>query len=134
MRMVASQSMTGSSPPPAAGEGDAATWAAAKTFRQAGGRYPAAQPGSGMTSGPDSGTRPGSWIWAVISDRQRRHVEPSACGGGLQRQVGQLHPLGPFDQVPGERAALTGALQEQLPLHLEPVVEGHVVRHVRPQL
>ena len=33
----------------------------------------------------------------------------------------------------GERPALTGALQEQLPLQLEPVVEDHVVRHVRPQ-
>ena len=57
-RMVDSQSMTGSSPPPAAGEGDAATWAAAKTFRRAGGGYPAAQPGSGTTSGPDPGARP----------------------------------------------------------------------------
>src|SRR6202158_4432191 len=113
--MVDSQSMTGPSPPPAAEEGEAATWAAAKTFRRAGGAYPAAQPGSGMTSGPAPGARPGSWICAVplegTSDRQRRHLQPPALGRGLQGQVGQLYPLGPFDQVPGERSALPGALQ-----------------------
>src|SRR6266700_2751202 len=106
-RRVDSQSMTGT--PPA--EATAATCAAAKTFRLLGGGYT---------------TR--------TSDRQRRDFEPPALGRGLQRQVGQLHAPGPLGQVPGERPALGGALEEQLPLHLEAVVEGHVVRHVRPQL
>src|SRR6478609_12088155 len=105
-RSVDSQSMTGAPPGPAT----AATCAAAKTFRRAGGGY--------TTS---------------TSDRQRRDLEPPPLGRGPQRQVGQLHPLGPLDQVPGERPALGRACEEQLPLRLEPVVERHVVRHVRPQ-
>src|SRR6266702_8633529 len=105
-RSVDSQSMTGTPSGPAT----AATCAAAKTFRLAGGGYT---------------TR--------TSDSQRRDLEPPPLGRGPQRQVGQLHPLGPLEEVPGERPALGRALQEQLPLRLEPVAERHVVRHVRPQ-
>src|SRR5690349_5991076 len=103
--MVDSQSITGAPSGPAT----AATCAAAKTFRLLKG---AGEVGGGHT------TR--------TSDRQRGYGEPPALGRGLQRQVGQLHPLGPLDQVPGERPPLAGAGEELLPLHLEPVVENHV--------
>src|SRR5438067_13910245 len=105
-RSVDSQSMTGT---PSA-VATAATCAAAKTFLLAGGGYT---------------TR--------TSDRQRRALEPPPLGRGLPRPAGQVHPLGPLDQVPGERSALGRRREEQLPLRLEPVVERHVVRHVRPQ-
>src|SRR5204863_6531188 len=111
-RSVDSQSMTGTPSAPAT----AATCAAANTFRLVKG---AGEVGGGYT------TR--------TSDRQRRDLEPPPLGRGSQGQVGQLHPLGPLEKVPGERPALGGAREEQLPLHLEPVVERHVVRHVRPQ-
>src|SRR5215831_8691227 len=110
-RMVDSQSMTGFPSAPAT----AATCAAAKTLR--------------LVKG--AGEVGGGYITRT-SDRQRRDFEAPALGRGLQRQVGQLHPLGPFGQVPGERPPLAGAPEEQLPLHLESVVEGRVVRHVRP--
>src|SRR5437773_8819757 len=84
-RSVDSQSMTGTPSAPAV----AATCAAAKTFRLMKG---AGEVGGGYT------TR--------TSDRQRRDLEPPPLGRGSQRQVGQLHPLGPFEKVPGERPAL----------------------------
>ena len=103
-RIVDSQSMTGIPPPCRGGGGHVRGGEDLAAGRR---RVPAAQPGSGMTSGP--ARTPGSWISQSVagtSDRQRRHVEPPAFGRGLQRQVGQLHPLGSLDQVPGERPAL----------------------------
>src|SRR6266566_6215736 len=97
-RRVDSQSMAGAPPGPAT----AATCAAANTFRLVGGGYT-----------------------TCTSDRQWGDFKPPALGRGLQRQAGQLHSLGPLGQVPGERPALGRAREEQFPLHLEAVVEGH---------
>jgi hypothetical protein len=67
-----------------------------------------------------------------MSSGQRRDVDPAALGRGPPGQLGQLHALGALGQVPAQRPALRGGAQELLPLHLEPVVEGGVVRDVGP--
>src|SRR5947207_4245532 len=105
-RSVDSQSMTGT---PSA-VATAATCAAAKTFLLAGGGHT---------------TR--------TSDRQRRDLEPPPLGRGLPRQAGQLHPLGPPDQVPGERPALGRRREARLPPRLEPGVQTLVARYRRAQ-
>src|SRR5262249_46346725 len=64
----------------------------------------------------------------TASDRQGRDIDPAALGGGPQRQPGQLHALGTLGEVPAQRRALRGGAEEMLPLHLERVVEGRVVR------
>src|SRR6201982_4057249 len=91
-------------PAPQRGPATAPRCPPAKTSRRAGGGYPTS-----------------------TSDRQRRDLEPPPLGRGPQRQVGQLHPLGPLDQVPGEGPALGRACEEQLHLLLDPVVERLVV-------
>ena len=60
---------------------------------------------------------------------QRRHLDPAALLPRLQPELGQLHALGPFQQRPAERRVQHDVPQEQLPLHLEGVVVGHVRRH-----
>src|SRR5258708_34665342 len=121
--IVASQSMRPS--------GNAATWAAAYTVRLTGGGYEDCQPGSGTSSMPD---RPGRAIRALISDRQVRDHQALALGGRSHGQHGQLHASGAFGQVPPELLAAGRGRQELLPLRLEAVVEGLIIRDVRPHV
>src|SRR5580692_10344482 len=118
---VASQSMLPS--------GKAATCAAAKTLREAGGGYPAAQGGSGMATG---WARPGRLTRMPMSPGQPGHVDPASLGRGLQGEPGQLHPPGALGEVPGEGRACRHMLEEQLPLHLEAVVEQLMVWYIGP--
>ena len=69
---------------------------------------------------------------AALSASSARHVEPAPLGPALQAELGELHALRAFEQVPAERAALDDVPQEQLPLHLERVVVHAIVRHLLP--
>ena len=53
-----------------------------------------------------------------------RHVDPAALGPGLQAQLRQLDALRAFEESPAERLVLDDVPQEELPLHLEGVVEA----------
>ena len=97
--------------------------------------------GSGRPARLGNDQRPGPAGQPDLRGHPRRHLRPPAAArraAGLRpRTAAPGWPAAPpWPLRPGPRRTAgprQAHLQEQLPLHLEPVVEGHVVRHVRPQ-
>src|SRR5499427_8918585 len=63
---------------------------------------------------------------------QRWHVEPAPFGPALQAELGELHALGSLGEVMLPRRAGDHVADEILPLDLEAVVVGDVLRQLFP--
>src|SRR6516225_4698159 len=74
----------------------------------------------------------GLFMAALSSQLDRRHVDPAALAPALQRAFGKLHALGAFQQRVFVGRAFADVANEQLPLLLETVVVGEIVRQLRP--
>src|SRR5690242_19847319 len=69
---------------------------------------------------------------ARSSDVELRHVEPAPLGPALQAQLGELHARGALGEIMLPRRAGDDVADEVLPLDLEAVVVGDVLRQLLP--
>src|SRR5260370_38203619 len=65
-----------------------------------------------------------------LSYLQLRNVDPAALFPALVRALDELHALGALDQPVREGRVLDDVADEHLPLGLEAVLVGYVVRHL----
>src|SRR5205823_248686 len=65
--------------------------------------------------------------------RERRHIDRPSFGPTLHAELGQLHALCAFEQVPAKRTAFYDMTEEQFPFDFERVVVNAIVGHFLPR-
>src|SRR5579872_5408471 len=86
----------------------------------------------GNFSDSDEAGITGLFMAALLSKLDRRNIDPALLAPALQRAFGELYALGAFEQRELVRRVFADVTDEHLPLFLEAVVVGRVLRQLLP--